>query len=333
MKIQRGKEYSEVVDSYCDKYPTTPALTLAKMIAKEHGGSVDNARTAIRYRRGSHGARDAISVSGKARDYSHQKSWIEFKNKLAKERKQNMEPYRLPNKDRSVLLMNDLHFPWVDAEALMLAIEFGKKNKCNTIYLNGDIIDFEEVSRWKGRKRHSTAFELEQVRNFLALLRAEFPKADIYYKMGNHEDRFESYMLNNAEKLLDVPEFQIDKLLHFDKYNIKLIASKQLAFIGKLAVIHGHEYHGMTSPVSPARSLFLKAKQPAIMGHLHRGSKQSGTTIEGKKILCWSVPCLCDLSPLYAPFNEWGHGFAHIVTEKSGKFKVHLYDIIDSEIY
>lgn len=321
-----------IVTPYLERYPSTPTMTLAKMISEEKDVPLELVRSALRYRRGANGTHNRQQMLPTS-DYSWQRKWITFKEGLAQERKQNLPPFRLPAKDRSVLFMSDLHFPWIDAEALGLALEFGRENKVDTIWLNGDIIDFEDISRWKGRKRHSTAFELQQVRDFLALLRTEFPDADIVYKMGNHEDRFEAYMLNNAEKLLDVPEFQLDKLLHFKEYGVKVVASKQLAFIGKLAVIHGHEYSGMTSPVSPARSLFLKAKQSAIMGHLHRGSKQPGKRLDGQSFLCWSVPCLCDLSPLYAPFNEWGHGFAHIPVTKAGNFKVHLYDIIDGEVY
>ena len=320
------------ITEYMEKYPTTKTQTLAKMYVAEYGGVVNNIRSAIQYRRGSKGASHRQYLKGDM-DKEYQKKWIAFKEGLAKERREASTTFKVPNKDRRVLFMNDLHFPFVDENALKIAIDYGVEHDVNTIYLNGDIIDCETISRYQSRKKHTFLFELEQVRRFLAFLRDTFPEADIFYKMGNHEDRFESYMLANAERLLDVPEFQLDALLKFKEYGVKMIGSKQLAMLGKLAVIHGHEYRMMTNPVSPARSLFLKAKQAAIMGHNHQSTKQSGKRIDDQVYFCWSVGCLCDMKVDYHPFNEWSHGFAYIEVQKNGNFIVALKDIINGKLY
>jgi len=63
--------------------------------------------------------------------------------------------------------------------------------------------------------------------------------------------------------------------------------------------------------VNPARGLFLRFVDTALMGHGHRSSyhpEQVGST--GKIISCWSVGCCCDLKPNYAPINKWNHGAA-----------------------
>ena len=320
------------IDQYMDKYPTTKTQTLAKMYVAEFGGVVNNVRCQIQHRRGSRGDYHRSQLSRNA-DKQYQKKWIAFKEGLAKERREASTTYKVPAKVRRVLFMNDLHFPFVDDAALKIAIDYGIEHDVNTIYLNGDIIDCEPISRYASRKKHTFLFELEQVRRFLAYLRDTFPDADIFYKLGNHEDRFEAYMLNNAERLLDVPEFQMDHLLRFKEYGVKMIGSKQLAMLGKLAVIHGHEYRMMTNPVSPARSLFLKAKQAAIMGHNHQSTKQSGKRIDDQVYFCWSVGCLCDMKVDYHPFNEWSHGFAYIEVERNGNFIVALKDIINGQLY
>lgn len=322
---------TSVLKSYLNKYPTTPTLTLAKIICEEHSGiNTETIRAAIRYHRGALGKESRVKNNG---EYYWQNDWIKYKATLAEKRKEGLSPFKLPNRKRKVLLLSDLHFPFVDDVALHHALDYGVKMGIDTIYLNGDVIDFKDISRYKDRRLHTTKFELEQVRGFFGLLRNIFPTAEIYYKMGNHEDRFESYLLLNAEKVLDIPEFQLEYILQFDNFNIQKIASKQLAYIGKLAVIHGHEYRMINNPVNPARGLILRAKESTLMSHLHQGSKHSGKTISGQIITCWSTPCLCDLNPLYHVWNEWGHGFAYIEVEQDGSFLLAIKDVIKGKLF
>lgn len=322
-------EITNIVKQHLDQYPTTPTRTLAKIIQENHPElGFEDIRGSIRYYRGASGVKKVHNGT-----YAWQTEWIKYKATLSEKRKEGLSPYKLKNKNRKVLFLSDLHIPFINEVTLHHAIEYGVKMGIDTIYLNGDVIDFQDISRWKNRRVHTTKFELEQTREFFELLRGVFPKAEIYYKKGNHCDRMENYLLNNAEKILDIPEFQLEYLLNFDKYKIKMIASKQLAYIGKLAVIHGHEYRMMTNPVNPARGLILRAKESTIMSHLHQSSKHSGKTISGKIITCWSTSCMCDMSPDYAPFNEWSQGFTYIEVEENGDFLVALKDIIKGKLY
>ena len=46
-------------------------------------------------------------------------------------------------------------------------------------------------------------------------------------------------------------------------------------------------------------------------------------------IACWSVGCLCGLSPDHAVLNKWCHGRAFIEVERGGFFHVDNRKIID----
>ena len=62
--------------------------------------------------------------------------------------------------------------------------------------------------------------------------------------------------------------------------------------------------------MNAARGLFLRAKACAIGAHSHSTSQHDEPNVRGESLAAWSVGCLCDLHPEYAPLNKWNHGFA-----------------------
>lgn len=99
--------------------------------------------------------------------------------------------------------------------------------------------------------------------------------------------------------------------LDLDQRGIMLIDSMDPISVGKLTILHGHEFGaGATSPVNPARSAYLKGRECCLVGHQHRASEHTEVTMLGTTITTWSTGCLCDLHPRYRPINAWGHGAA-----------------------
>ena len=242
--------------------------------------------------------------------------------------------FTLPVSDNNILFLSDIHIPYHNIQALTMALRYGVEQKVNTIYLNGDIVDFYAISRFeKDPRKRDLAKEVLYTRDFLRTLRGIFPNASIYYKCGNHDVRFEQYIMKNAPDLLGLNEFNLETLLHLDKYNIHFIPSLQITHIGKLTALHGHELMtSVFSPVNIARGLFLRAKDSAICGHHHQASEHSEPNINGKVVTCWSVACLCELHPDYMPLNKHHHGFAHILVDKHGDFEVYNKRIINGKI-
>ncbi len=129
-------------------------------------------------------------------------------------------------------------------------------------------------------------------------------------------------------------EFKLEVLLEADKHNLKVLDENVLVKMGKLKVTHGHLLiKGIIAPVNSARGAFLKAKASVLIGHVHKISTHSETTITGKVITCYSTGCLCELNPLYSPFgNNYTHGFAHVRIHSNGHYSVQNLQIIDGEI-
>lgn len=222
------------------------------------------------------------------------------------------------------LVLSDLHLPYHDESALSLAIATGRRSKVVGVLLNGDTLDSHEISRFDhdpSAPRYRE--EIECGKKFLACLRYMFPAARIVWKDGNHDERLQTYIMRHAPALFGFPEIQLSALLHCDEYGVEHVGGKRVIRLGKLNVVHGHEYPGgVFSPVNPARGLFLKARSVALCGHSHQTSEHHEPDITGAGMAAWSTGCLCQLHPPYAPLSKWNHGFAVVRVEQDGTFSV-----------
>lgn len=233
----------------------------------------------------------------------------------------------------TVLLMSDIHLPFHDVAAVEAAVEYGKSQNVTHVMLLGDAIDCHAISRWESHPaERDFEGEIETVVAFWKWLRAEFPKARIILKDGNHEERYEKFMIDKAPELLSVKKFEFAKVFELDEHRVEHVTEKRKVRFGKLMGIHGHEVR-FSSAVNPARGLWLKMKVSAIAGHLHRSSTHSERDGHGHTHFTYGLGCLCDLEPKYAPMNEWTHGFATVRIEKDGAWHCDNKKIIDGKVY
>lgn len=332
---------TQIVRGFLTRFPNTPTRTLASKIWKEQGEhftSVDSIRAILKRCRGLNKDRGTVHKPNLSHVVDRNK-FAKFERNpfsLPKSSAQKPEVFILPRDCSNILFISDLHIPYHDVNAISVALKFGKSQKVNTIFINGDLLDFYQISRFlKEGKRPSVKDELSMAREFLGILRKTFPKAKIYFLLGNHDIRLQHYLSLKAPELLDVEEFHLDVLLKCDELDIKVLPDTTLVKMGKLSVTHGHLLlRGFFAPVNAARGTFLRAKDSTIISHVHKVSSHSETTIKGKLITCFSTGCLCELNPTYSPFaNNYSHGFAHILVKSNGHFIVRNYQIIDGILY
>jgi len=322
-----------IAEEICSKFKETPSMTLAKKLFAEYPevyNSLDHARTTIRMIRGKIGARQKKSLKDKS---------------LLEENPRPLNPFALPKsyskkrrhvelKGNKFLILSDIHLPYQDNEALECAIEEGLKQGCDAIILNGDALDCHMISDFvKDPRKRKFKDELYSIRQFLASLRNTFPNANIYYKEGNHEERYWRYMRIKAPELFDIDAFDFPTLTHCDKHDVKWIDGKSKLNIGKLSIFHGHEFGKQFLPsVNVARGLFMKTKVSALCGHHHQTAEHSERDANGKFITCWGVACLSELSPDYNPYSRYNHGFAIVEKGNNGAFSVKNYRIHEGKI-
>jgi len=229
-------------------------------------------------------------------------------------------------------LLSDLHFPYNHNEAITTALNYGKDQNIDAIFINGDMLDFYQLSfHEKDPRVTDIGEELESGRNFLSSLRKNFPKANIYYIPGNHEARLERYLRVKAPELLDVAEFRLDVLLRVAEYGVEYIEHSTKCYFGKLLVEHGDKLKG-AGGVNPARTLYLKFKRHAICGHFHRTTEATEKVYDGDVYVTYSTGCLCELEPRYMEVNNHNHGFA-LVEMDGDNFTVHNKKIFNGKVY
>lgn len=322
-----GKEESiatKVAREYRSKYQKLPTLSLARVLVKENQElykDVEQARFLLRRIEGKAGDKHRKALNNKSLVVTEDRPRNPYN--LPDSEEQEFAPYKIPKECKRILLLSDIHIPYHSIDAVTLALDYGKKKKVDTIILNGDVIDFYQLSRFeKDPRKRSFAHEIEATKSFLQTLRKQFPQAKIIYKCGNHDVRLQKYLMVKAPELLGVAEFELPQLLKFREIGITWVEDKTIMKLKKLNIIHGHEFSaGFIAPVNIARGLFLKANAIAIQGHNHQTSENTVTTLDGDMITTWSTGCLCELHPAYMPFNKWNHGFADILVE-GGTFEV-----------
>lgn len=328
----------EVIEEYMDKFPETPNLTLAKKIYKEQRvlfKDVEQIRTMIRARKGQTGK---STVKDKSRYQAKAENAIKLgignPYGLPESEEVELEPFQLAKSFKKALVLSDVHIPYHNMKAVTTALDYGVAEKPDVIILNGDIADFYGLSRFeKDPRKRSFKGELEDVRQFLGVLNKTFD-VPIIFKMGNHSERYESFLRIKAPELLDMEEFRLDVLLRFREYGATLVADKRIIKAGKLNILHGHEgQNGVFSPVNPARGFYTKFKANVLGGHHHQTSEHSEKDLEGKIVTCWSTGCLCELQPAYMPYNKHNHGFAMVeVDGRTGEFEVDNLRIVEGKI-
>lgn len=300
-KVNIAREYRE-------KYGwDMPTLKLARIMYSENPllfSHVEHARGKLR----------AIeSKQGKEQIYKT--------NKVMPNRPKN--PYNLPESDEAIyepyelkakrlLVLSDIHIPYHNIESLTCAFDYAKGEKPDAILLNGDTLDFFGLSKFiKDPKKRSVAHELQAFKELMEVIHKTF-NAQVYYKMGNHCERYEHFLWMKAHELVGIEEFDFSNILKARSEGIEIIKDKRVIKAGDLSIIHGHEFGGsIFSPVNVARGLYMRGKVSAMQGHSHATSEHTEIDMDGKIVTTWSVGCLCELNPQYKPLaNKYNHGFA-----------------------
>lgn len=331
----------ELTLEYLLRYPKASEAAVARKLVEdypEHFSSVQLARNAIGWHKGrrvSKGYRskrnlDLPKIFTRENPYG-----IPASHALKR------MPYILPKVNNNILIISDLHFPYHDPKSIHRAIKYGLDNKVNTIFINGDLLDCFQLSKFEKdyENRPSSKEEIELAKEFLTNLRKFFPKAQIYYHLGNHDIRYERFMNTHSIMMKDLfgdDEITLESRLGLIKLRIHLIGDKQITHCGTsgLSIHHGHYiFRGAQSPVSPAKTIFDKMGMSMICGHTHKISEF--TKIDGKGAIhtCWSSGSLCELLPDYSPMaNNYAHGFAHAIIHKDDTFTLRNYRMSNGKI-
>lgn len=319
----------KLICEYLGKFQDLPTLTVSKLIYSQHNllfKDVEEIRSKIRYYRGNSGERAKMELKDKT---FVRPSVYNFPKAV----KTNYSGYIVPVSCKKTLVLADLHIPYQDNDSLSLIMDYAQDIKIDSIILLGDIIDCYQLSSFtKDPKQRNFKEEITACKQVFKLLRKVFPKAHIMFREGTHEARYERYLMSKAPEIFGFEEFELKVLLKLHDYKIDYIKNKRVLQYGHLNMLHGDEYNAKTI-VNPARAMFMKAKECVLSAHHHQTSQHTEVSLNGKQISTWSIGCLCDLHPEYAPYNNWNHGFAFLERDENNDFMVENKRIVKGKIY
>lgn len=205
------------------------------------------------------------------------------------------------------IVINDTHFPHADKNAITKVLAMVKAMQPDTIILNGDIIDFYNISSFSKdpSRKETLQDELDSARAFLTTLRAAAPNARICFTIGNHEDRLRRYLRSNAKALESLNALKLESLLGLTDLDIRMYPAEGFKLNRNCVVMHGDRVSKHAG--GTARMQFERHLISGLSGHTHRagrydvvGHSQSFFWIEGG--------CLCELNPEYIEGRpNWQH--------------------------
>lgn len=233
-----------------------------------------------------------------------------------------------------VLILSDLHGPFLDKRCFKIVLDVIADWKPDTIILNGDTADFSQISkhdrkiRFKGGQYDVPWGLYEEImfirHQILEPLRKAAGKARIIFRKGNHEQRWDDIVATNPGVLSEMlttarrlRSFEIPDILQFQKYGITYDPTPILRLHNLFTVIHGVK----TSKMAPRDNLRLFGS--GTSGHTHRLGVW--TEIMHGHLQSWTESaCLRSVDDIeYLPFGnkpDWSQGFASLYINKKKFF-------------
>lgn len=329
-KTRKGR----IIEGYVLKYANElqrgamKKRALTRMILQDHPETFDNEEQ-IR-----------STIKGMTNPKKHRKMAVRVDSTpdtqfpVPRSQAKKVENYKI-NEAGKWLIFSDVHFPFHDEQALKTMLEYISELDLTGVIINGDLVDNYKASRWlKDNSKPDLKYEYDMTRQWLKDFK-EMVGCRVIWKFGNHDERLALYMMQNVPELAVYISTFVESIFNLKELDVELVKSSQIIELGKLLVLHGHEFmQSVYSPVNAARGLFLRAKTSAIIGHLHMTSEHAEGNLKGDRIVTYSLGCLCDLQPEYAPtaFTRWNHGFALVDLEEDGSYTVHNKKIVKGKV-
>lgn len=198
--------------------------------------------------------------------------------------------------------------PLHDEQAMQIALEVVIDAKPAQIILLGDNLDLPDFST-KYRKtpafQQTTQEAINRATTYCAMLRANAPQAQIVWLGGNHEERLQNYIVDNALAAFglkrgnstadDFPVLSIPYLCRLDQSKVEYKSGYPSGvhwITPRLRAIHGHY---VASSGSTAHKYLNAEKTSVIYGHIHRRewAERSREDYDGVKVILAASPgCL-----------------------------------------
>jgi len=234
-----------------------------------------------------------------------------------------LKPHDVTSKgqyEKSVFL-SDMHVPFQDKEAITTAYNFIKWFQPDRVWLLGDIIDFQQISRFDTDPSRLLTIQedLDDTKDILAELRKVSPNSIITYLEGNHEERLVRYCWTHPA-IANLKALTLPTLLDLDKLNITYNGHLDQIVYNDFAIEHGDIIRQESAYTAKAQ--MDRRGISGITGHSHRLGTYYKTNMGGDAI--WlENGCLCSRKPTYTHLPNWQQGFSVMhMNNTTGRFSL-----------
>lgn len=194
-----------------------------------------------------------------------------------------------PDGGKRAVILPDLQFPYVDEQALGVAIQIIQDVKPDQIIFIGDTLDLSAWGKYVQRPEfaEATKHSFKQLYDLLYGLRADNRHSDIIVLEGNHEARMDKDLLLNAQNAYGLkkvtqpegwPVMSVPNLCDFESLDVEYIPgypANRYWLNERLQIIHGD----LARPSGKsARAVVSRERVSTIFGHTHRIEQASQTS-------------------------------------------------------
>ena len=236
----------------------------------------------------------------------------------------------------TAVVISDHHAPHEDRTFHQLFCTFLKDEQPDLIEVNGDLLDFSDISRHRPREGWNQSVNecLSAAYSILRDYREACPDSVIRLKRGNHDERLHHALIDNLKQLHkvmapgeEVPALSLRRLLHLDHLHIEYVDEewdRAKTRIGKrLTAMHGY-----TTSRNASEQMLTKLSGSTVQGHTHRLSLQYRTTHHAdagtETRLAGECGCACEISDGlgYALDPNWAQGAMLVKTWPDDDFTI-----------
>lgn len=235
----------------------------------------------------------------------------------------------------TALIIPDVHFGHADKKAYNLMLKAAKAQKISEIVILGDYGDIFFLNGHGSKdpeSRNLLSDEIDCINKHLDELDRLFPKAKKVYLQGNHEYRFERYILKHCPELFGITEF---------KFLIKMNQRPNWKYVNygpnQKHKILGSKLAARHEPIGrSAEATARKAMCSLVFGHIHRIQTNYAVGMDGTQHVAFSCGWLGDksLDKIFGyvkSHHEWQLGFALVYVDvKTKNFYHQIHPILDN---
>lgn len=181
-------------------------------------------------------------------------------------------------RDYKVVMLPDTQVPYHDAAFVKAMTLFVRDFKPEVLAHVGDHLDAPEPSRWNKGMAGEYAPTLQKSIRVAHDMLAEFskaaPDARKILKMGNHDERVQTYVHRYAPALGSLDALQYESLLRTEDIGWE-VAHGLVDLAPGWVLAHGHESGLNSTAGGTALGLARKIGKSVVCGHTHKAGLQS----------------------------------------------------------